>query len=355
MKQSSMKILALGLAGALLLSGCTANAQEGSNQSTFQGTLEARSVDINAKVPGKIAQMLAEEGQALKAGEPVALIDAMDLTAKKEGLSAQAQAALAGVQAAEAQLKAAQGQLQAAEAALSKAKNGARSQEITKAQANYDITKKGYDRIAALFNAGAASQAQLDEVETKLSIVRQDLDMAKEGARKEDINAAQALVAAANGAVAAASSNVVVAQEKYQQCLAGVREVETYLTDAAIKAPIGGIVTMVNTDQGELVSTGMSLATITDLSDIWVELEVDELQLPKFKEGQAVTVKVPAYKDQVFKGTVTRLNPNPDYAVKKASNENGEFDLVSYGIKIKIEKSDTVLRPGMTAFVELQP
>lgn len=354
MNRSGRMLLALGLSGALILTGCTVSAQTGKDQTRYQGTLEARSVDINAKVPGKILEMLAEEGQQLAAGDPIARIDAKDLAAKKEGLSAQAQAALAGVQAAEAQLKAAQGQLQVAEAALQKAKNGVRSQEITKAQANYDMIQKSYGRIASLFAAGAASQAQLDEMETKLSIARQDLDMAKEGARKEDITAAQAQVAAANGSVAAASSNVVVAQEKYQQSMAGVQEVETYLTDATINSPIGGIVSMINTDQGELVSTGMSLATITDLKDIWVELEIDELQLPNFQEGQVVKVIVPAYKDQVFEGTVMRLNPNPDYAVKKASNENGEFDLVSYGIKIRITPSNTILRPGMTAFVELQ-
>lgn len=340
MNRNGIKILALGLSCVLALSGCAAGAENGSDKTEFQGTLEARSVDINTKVPGKIAQVLVEEGQTVKAGDPIAIIDAKDLAAKKDGLNAQTQAAQAGVQAAEAQLK-------AAEAVLDKAKNGLRTNEVTKAQANYDITKKSYDRISSLFEAGAASQAQLDDVETKLNIAKQDLDMAKEGTRKEDIAAAQAQVAAA-------SSNVVAAQEKYQQSMAGVQEVDTYITDASIKAPIDGIVTMINTDQGEIVSTGMSLATITDLSDVWVELEVDELQLSKFKEGQSVKVKVAAYKDQLFEGKVMRLNPNPDYAVKKASNENGEFDLVSYGIKVKILKSDKVLRPGMTSFVELK-
>lgn len=339
MKRSKLGLILTGFLAVALLSGCTANAQDGAGQSVFQGTLEARSVDINAKVPGKIADLLVEEGQTLKAGDAIALIDAKDLSAKKEGLSAQAQAAQAGVMAAEAQLK-------AAEAVLDKAKNGLRTNEINKAQANYDIIRKSYDRIAALFSAGAASQAQLDEAETKLNVARQDLDMAREGTRKEDISAAQAQVAAA-------ASNVVVAQEKYQQAMAGVLEVDTYLTDAAIKAPIDGIVTMINTDRGELVSTGMSLATLTDLTDIWVELEVDELQLPKFHEGQTVTVKVPAFKDKTFTGKVMRLNPNPDYAVKKASNENGEFDLVSYGIKVKVQAPEVVLRPGMTAFVEI--
>ncbi len=340
MTRSKLLMIMLGISGVVLLGGCAVNAQGGEERTSFQGTLEARSVDINTKVPGNIAQVLVEEGQTVKAGDPILTIDAKDLAAKKEGLSAQTQAAQAGVQAAEAQL-------QAAEAVLEKAKNGLRTNEITKAQANYDIIKKSYDRISSLFGAGAASQAQLDEVETKLNIARQDLDMAREGTRKEDISAAQAQVAAA-------ASNVVVAQEKYQQAMAGVLEVDTYLTDASVTAPINGIVTMLNTDQGELVSTGMSLATLTDLSDIWVELEVDELQLPKFKEGQAVTVSVPAFKDKVFTGKVMRLNSNPDYAVKKASNENGEFDLVSYGIKVKIMASDVILRPGMTAFVEIK-
>lgn len=353
MKRKNFGLIGMGLVSLLLISGCTANAQEAAGDNRFQGTLEARSIDINAKVPGKISGLLAEEGQQINAGDPIAAIDAKDLEAKKEGLAAQAQAAQAGVQAAEAQLKAAQGQLQMAEAALNKAKNGARTQEISKAQSAYDLAQKSYERIETLFNAGAATQAQLDEVETKRSVAKQDLDMAKEGARKEDISAAQAQVAAANGAVAAATSNVVVAQEKYQQCLAGVREVETYLTDATIKSPISGILTMVNTDAGELVSTGMSLATVTDLSDIWVELEVDELELPQFAEGKDVTIRIPAYPDQQFKGKVTSINANPDYAVKKASNQNGEFDLVTYGIKISVDKSDKVIRPGMTAFVVL--
>lgn len=335
-----MKLLALAGSCVLLLAGCTVSAQTGADKTEFQGTLEARSVDVNAKVPGKIAELLTEEGATLKSGDPIALVDAKDLAAKREGLQAQAQAALAAVEAAQAQHD-------AAVAVLDKARNGARTQEIAKAQAAYDIALKSHTRIAALFEAGAASQAQLDEAETKLTLARQDLDMAREGVRKEDISAAQAQVAAA-------ASNVVAAQEKYQQCLAGVQEVETYITDAAVKAPIDGIVTMLNTDQGELISTGMSLATLTDLTDVWVELEVSELELPRFNEGMPVKVKVPAYPDRVFQGTVTRVNANPDYAVKKASNENGEFDLVSYGIRVRIEPEETTLRPGMTAFVVLE-
>lgn len=337
MISSQAKVLVVATCAALLLAGCTASAQSGGVQGEYQGTIEARSVDVNAKIPGKVSEMLVEEGQSLKEGDAIARVDAKDLAAKRDGLLAQAQAAQAAVEAAQAQKA-------AAEAVLEKAKNGARVQEIKKAQAAYDIALKSYNRVSALFDAGAASQAQLDEVDTKLDLARQDLDMAKEGARKEDISAAQAQVAAA-------ASNVVAAQEKYQQCLAGVQEVETYITDAAIKAPIDGIVTMLNTDKGELISTGMSLATLTDLSDVWVELEVTELQLPAFKEGMAVKVRVPAYPDQLFDGKVTRVNANPDYAVKKASNENGEFDLVSYGIRITVEPGDAVLRPGMTAFV----
>lgn len=353
MNKKKKSMLMLGMSALLVFTGCAQGEKPQTDKNTFQGTIEAEDIDINAKVPGRISEVKIEEGAEIKEGDPIIIVDAKDLLAKREGLVAQAKAAEAGVKAAEAQLAAAQGQLTAAQATLQKAKNGARSQEIAKAQANYDIMKKSYDRIKALYDEGAVSQAQLDEIETKMNVAAQDLNMAKEGARKEDVNAAEGQVQAVSGSVAAAQSNVAASREKYQQALAGVQEVDTYITDATVKSPLAGMVTMLNSSKGELVSTGMSIATITDLNNIWVEIEVEETQLSKFKEGQEVKVKVPAYKDEVFNGKITRINRKPDFAVKKASNENGDFDLVSYGVKIKLDNSKKLLRPGMTAFVEL--
>lgn len=350
------KLITFFIITALLLSsiltGCTTSSALEQNQ--LQGSLEAEDVDINTKIPGKILSLEVEEGQFIDKDAVIATIDAKDLAAKREGLVAQANAALATVDTAVAQEQAAMGQLDAAKAVLNKAQNGARAEDIEKAQANYDIMKKSYYRLLALYEEGAVALAQLDEIETKLKVAEQDLSMAKGGARIEDIEAAKGQVAAAKGQVAAAQSNVIAAKEKHSQAIAGIAELDTYITDAAIRTPISGYVTSLNSAAGEMLSTGMNLATITNLDKITLTVNVDETLVPKFKENEQVKVSILSYKDEEFNGKIVQINKKPDFAIKKASNENGEFDLVTYGIKIELANKDQKLRPGMTAFINIE-
>ncbi|MBN2899589.1 MAG: HlyD family secretion protein [Clostridia bacterium] len=337
MNKKIMNVIAGATAILLLCTGCTTNAAE---KPYFQGVIESEDVDINAKIPGRVLEVAIEEGMTVEAGTLIANIDAKDIAAKREGVVAQSKAAEAAVEAAKAQLE-------AAKAVLDKAKAGARSQDIAKAQASYDIYKKNYDRLKELYDNGAVSLAQVEEVETAMIVAKETLNMAKEGARVQDIQAATAQVAAA-------TSGVVAAEEKYAQAIAGIKEVDTYLDDAGIESPLSGIVTLLNTSEGEMVSTGMNIATITNLDNTWVMINVDETKIAKFEEGQKVKVTTLAYEDQSFEGTVVRINKNADFAVKKASNENGDFDLVSYGVKVQLENPDHLFRPGMTAFVTPQ-
>jgi len=69
-------------------------------------------------------------------------------------------------------------------------------------------------------------------------------------------------------------------------------------------------------------------------------------------EGQEVKVELLAFKEKEFKGTITTINKQPDFAVKKSTTENGNFDIVSFGVKVKLNNNDELLRPGMTATVD---
>lgn len=335
----------------LVLSGCESDAAE--KKLVFQGIIEADEVDINAKIPGRIISLEVEEGTYINKNDVIAIVDSKDLQAKREGLVAQSNAALSGIEAAKAQYQAAVGQVDAANAILNKAKNGARSEEIAKAQANYDIMKKSYDRISSLYENGAVALSQLDEIETKLNVAEQDLKMTKQGARSEDIEAAKGQVAAAKGQAAASQSNISASEEKYAQAVAGISELDTYITDSSIRSPISGYVTSLNSASGEMVSTGMNLATITDIENMYLHLNIDETKLSLFKENNAVKIKTLAYPDEDFSGKIIQVNKKADFAIKKASNENGEFDLVSFFVKIKVENPKNLLRPGMTGFVDL--
>lgn len=337
MNKKLLSVIAGATAVLMLCTGCTTSAAE---KPYIQGVIESEDVDINAKIPGRVLEVAIDEGFVIEEGALIASIDAKDIVAKREGVVAQSKAAEAAVEAAKAQLE-------AANAVLDKAKHGARSQDIAKAQASYDIYKKNYDRVKQLYDHGAVSLAKLEEVETAMIVAKETLGMAKEGARVEDIEAASATVAAATSAV-------VAAEEQYAQALAGIKEVDTYLDDASIESPLSGIVTLLNTSEGEMVSTGMNIATITNLDNTWVNINVDETKISKFTEGQKVKVTTLAYEGEEFEGTITRINQNADFAVKKASNENGDFDLVTYGVKVQLDNPDHLFRPGMTAFVTPQ-
>jgi len=346
MKKSLLiSIAILVLCCVVALTGCQTQQAETTNAVfneeegiVAQGVIEAQEVSINTKIAGRIVKLHIEEGKEVNAGDVLVEISSDELQAKEKQVKAM-------VEEAQAAYDAAKGQVEAAQAVYEKAKNGARKQEIAQAQANYDLWQKTYDRVQKLYEKGAVSAQKVDEVKTQLEVAAQTLSMAKEGARSEDISSAEAMVVSARGMEQAASA-------KLQEAKGALDEVQAYLQDTKIKSPISGTITEISADEGELVSTGMSIATVTDLNDVWVEVNVQETDIAKINLGQKVKVKIPSYSDEVFSGEVVRINQKPDFAVKRATNDNGSFDIQAFGVKIKIDNSDKVVRPGMTAFVQ---
>ncbi len=299
-------IIALILAGAWTFR--TTNEALNSDLEV-QGSVKTTDISLNSKLAGNIAEVLVHEGDRVKAGDVIIRINSEAVEAKKQ----QAEAAKA-----------------AAAAQANKAANGARAQEVAQAKAAYDYATKMYNRMAVLVKEEAISQAQFDEIEAKYIAARETYNMALEGARSEDVAAAGALVAQADGAIA---------------------EVDSYLEDSEIKAPADGIITAVNVNAGELISTGMPLATLTTDDKPWVEVNVDETDLDKISEGMTVQVTFPAYQEKAYTGKVTVVNKKADFATKKATNMNGDFDIISYGVKVELQDVDKPLYSGMTAVV----
>lgn len=310
-----------------------------------------------------------------------------------QGLVAQAQAGIKAyegkVQEAKAGVTAAKKEYQAIAAVKQDVSNGARKQVVTQAQAACDLMQKSYDRVAALAEQGAVATQTVDEIKMELDLAKQALSLAKEGASDEiksaassvtemaqaGVQAANTRVDQANAALAAAqaqltqamasvdSSNAVLMQAQagveareglVQQAQGAVAEVNAYLKDAVIKAPMDGTVTSLNSEEGELVSTGTQIAVVSNLEGTWIEVAVNETDLYRVTEGQAVEVRIPAYPDKVFKGQVTTINAAPDFAVKRATNDNGDFDIVTFNVKIKVDPDKMTLRPGMSASVQFK-
>lgn len=327
------------VAAAFLFSMYNAGRTEAQqNPSVVQGSVKVTEIDLNSMLDGYIDAVNVAEGDEVKAGDVLLKIEPDIVQAKVK----EAEAALGQARAGLAQAQAAQ---QAAQAVLAKAENGARPEDVAQAEAAYNYAAGTYERMKPLFEAGAVSANDFDGVEAQYLAAKAVYETAQNGARPEDIAAARAQVAQAAGAISQYEATI-------KQAEGAVEEANSYLKHAEIIAPADGVVTAVNVEKGELISTGMALASMRAAGEAWVEVNVRETSLAMVKQGQQVELTFPAYEGQTFHGTVTNVSKNPDFAIKKATNENGSFDVLSYAVKIRLDDMTETLYAGMTAVVD---
>lgn len=327
-----------------------------------KGNVESEEVDLNTKIPGKIAGIYMEEGQSVQAGDLIAEIDSTQLQAKKAQVEAQVKMAKEAIElqkkVTDANVQQASGVFQAAQAQLDKAREGARDQEVAQAKAYYEMMQKTYERVQKLYDKGAIPAQKRDEVETQLKVAEEQYSLAEEGARQQDLEAAQGLAEQAAGALSAANASklqVQLAEQKYQEALAGLQEVNSLIADTKIVAPKSGTVVELNCAEGELVSTGMPIATIADLEKGLLALNVYESDLSQIQIGQKTHVRFNGTGDKIFSGTVERISSKPRFSTQKATN-NEEDDVLAYEVKVIVTDLDQVqVYPGMTAYVQFVP
>jgi len=290
-----------------------------------QGSLQVTETDLNSIIAGTIQEVCVEEGDLVKKGDVIIRLDSESVLAKQK----QAKAALTQAQAG----------YDAAVATYNKAVNGTRPEEVSMAQSAYEYAKSNYERMQTLYESEAISKSDFDAAKYQYEQATAKYEQAMNGARSEDIAAAKAAVDAAMGTL--------------QQAKGALEEVTSYVKDSAIISSMDGYITSVNVNKGELISTGMTLASVADYSNAWVEVNVDETYLHLISSGTKIPVSFLAFPNESFEGTVRRVNKNPDFAIKRATNNNGEFDVLSYGVKIDIPDIGHEIYPGLTVIVDL--
>ena len=272
----------------------------------LQGQMEARRVLVAGKVPGRIEKLLVHEGDVVTKDSLVAVISSPEIEAKK-------------IQA--------QGALGAAKAQASKARNGARSEDITALKAMADraqeaatLAKNTYNRVQKLYNEGVLPLQKRDEAETQMKASQSAADAARAqynqavaGARSEDNAAANALVLQAKGANA---------------------EVDAYLEETKIRTPISGEVSLKLAEEGEVVGSGMPIIAVTDLNDSWAVFHLREDYLKNVFKGKKFYLQVPAL-DKTVEMVVSYIASVGDYATWRSSKESGGFDLKTFEVRMR--------------------
>lgn len=305
---------------------------------TVQSNVSMETNNINSQTGGEIETIQVKEGDVVKKGQVLATINSESLAAKKSQIQAQ-------IETVTAQLTASQAAKNVVASQLQEAQNGSREEEINQAKVAYDLAEANYNRIKQLYDSGYTAKEALDNVESQFEIAKNKYDLLKKGTRPEAISRLQAQVEQASAAVGAVEGQLKQAQ-------AALEELNVNVKNTTITAPADGVVTELNVKSGDLVSSGMPLLVITNTNEPSIMCNVKETDITKIKSNQKVSIKIPGYKDKKFTGEVVRVNKNADFAVKRATNDNGEFDILSYGVKVKFDNLDMPLRAGMTAFVD---
>ena len=295
----------------------------GRTPETIQGEVEVTEYRVSSKVPGRILELRVKEGDYVNAGDTLAIIDAPDIKAK---------------------MTQAQSVVSAASAVNQMADNGARQEQIRgafevwqQAKAGLEIAQKSYNRIQRLFDEGVMSAQKRDEafanykaMQAQAKAAKSQYDMAKNGARKEEKEAAAANVRQAKGAV---------------------QEVNSYINETVQIAQMDGEVSDIYPKIGELVGTGSPIMSISVMKDMWGTFNVREDQLKGMKVGDSFTAFCPAFSKDI-KMKVYYMKDEGSFAVWKATKNNGQYDLKTFEVKARPVTTIEGLRPGMSLIIK---
>lgn len=289
----------------------------------IQGQVEVTEYRVSSKVPGRILEIRVKEGDYVKVGDTLAILDAPEVRAKME-------------QARSAE--------NAAAAQEEMARNGARQEQIQgayqllqQATAGLEIAEKSYNRVQRLFDEGVMSAQKRDEayanykaMEAQVKAAQSQYDMARNGARREEKAAAAAMVGRAKGAV---------------------NEVNSYISETVQLAQMEGEVTDIFPKVGELVGTGSPIMSVAVMSDLWGTFNVREDQLNGLAVGKTFTAYVPAFSKNI-EMKVYYMKDQGSYAVWKATKANGQYDLKTFEVKARPVEKMEGLRPGMSLIIK---
>lgn len=290
---------------------------------TARGVLEsAEDVELSSQIKGIISRVVVEEGAEVVKGQLL-------LEFEHDKLEAQRRQVLSGLAAAQARYK--------------EAYTGYRNEDIQivgsskdRAQAIYNQAQDEYERQRRLFAKGATTQVELNRATERLKVAEGDLAGA-------DANLAKHRTGVRSETHEQAAADV-------ERARADLQYIDSIMKDYRIFAPISGIVTERHKNRGEGTDIGSPLFHLVNPAKLRIRAELEETELGKVKEGQAVEVTTEAFRGKVYHGRVSKIFPVIHKKTQKSFDPIASFDINTQ--KIHIDLNDySGLRNGVTVTV----
>jgi HlyD family secretion protein len=353
------------------------------------GTVDGNEVVVSSKITGRIVSLTVDDGQWVKAGDLIAVLDQDELRADQGAAGhaiaqarASAQQSVAQtellqntlptkVRQAEAQVAQSQAQLQQAQAQVAQTQAQLRQAQAQVAQTQAAVAKSqdNFNRIRPLVQKDINPPQDLVSAQTDLDSTKANEQAAQAGAdaiRRSEA-AAQAGVEAIQRSVAAAQAALADAQQEQRQVPVQQRQTDALraaqaqaeanaaaanarLGQTQIFAPASGIVTLRAARQGEVVNPGSPIVTLFDLSSTWVDADVEETYADLIAMGQTLRVRLPSGAETG--GPVIYKAVEADFATQRDVSRT-KRDIKTVAIRVRVPNPAGKLALGMTAWVML--
>ncbi len=352
----------------------------------LSGNIDVTQVNLAFKIPGHLNRRLVDEGDNVKNGQCLALLDETDQRLEVQKAEAEAKYAMAVLAELEAgsrteEISRAEAAAEQARFALEEQLSGSRSQEIAEAEADLKraqakeraakselkLAQNDFERYKAVFADGGISRQTYDTYRTRLDSAKgaaaaaksqrqaasQRLSLRREGSRSERIRQARSALAQAEAQYELVKTGprkeaIDQARAKKEGALAAVAMARQRLADTELTSPFDGVVLSTSAEPGSYLNPGGTVLTVADIKNVWVRAFVSETDLGRIRLNQEAEVTVDAYSNRSWKGRISYISSEAEFTPRAVQTFKERTNLV-YRIKIEIDNADGALKTGMPA------
>ena len=366
-------LLVLSIAGGAIWYFLIRTPPAPRNLIKLSGRIEGDDTTVSTKIAGRIREIHVREGDQVKAGQVIALIDDEQVRAREEQersnvlqaearvLSAQQQIAVLNAQLEESNIGVdqarvdAQGRVSGAEAQVAHAEAQLAQAEADYGQARYDeqryttLAKDGDVPERTGKQAQTTADAKLAAVRAarkQVDVARGALTIAKANLSNAAMRTSQSI--AIRKQILQAQSETLAAQAEVEHARARLREVEADRKDLEVVAPIDGTVATRSAEPGEVVAAGTTLVTLVNLNAVYLRGFVPEGEIGRVRTGQTARVYLDSAPDRPLEATVSRIDPEASFTPENTYFQDDRVKQV-VGVKLQLKNGAGYAKPGMPA------
>lgn len=369
------------------------------------GRIEADETDIGAKTGGRVTQILVREGDTVKAGQVVAVIEDEEVNQQLQAAIAQVNAARQDEAQARLDVSVAASRIQESQANLAQSKadsqgrvsqaestvaasqaqaDQARAQvtqaqaEVRRAASQLKLARIDRDRYAELVAQGAINRQQFDQAQTNADTAQANLDTARATlvAQGAAVKTADRQLQAARGGLTQtrstslnpeirssqltayqqqkeqSSARLAAAQAKVQAAIANQQQLQNRLDSFKVKSPIDGTVQDRPLEPGAVVTSGKTLLTVINPNAVYLRAYVPEGDIGKIYPGKSARVLLDSNPQQSLPAKVSAIDPKASFTPENIYFQKDRVRQV-FGVKLAIEQAQGYAKPGMPADAEI--